>query len=71
MAFERKLLTGNTGAGSDAPAIYTYLGDKADLTATNIQTTNIKPGDTILVTAAIGTIPVLATVGSDYALVTA
>ena len=70
MAFNRKLISGNMGVGSDAPALYTYLGATADLTAANIQTTNIKPGDTIIVTPAIGTLPVFTTVGSDYVLVT-
>lgn len=49
MAFDRKLLTGNTGAGSSAPAVYTYLGAEADLTAANIKTTDIKPNDVIII----------------------
>lgn len=49
MAFDRKLLTGNTGVGSFAPAIYTYGGDEVDLTPTDLQTTNVKPTDIIII----------------------
>ena len=70
MAFDRKLLTGNTGAGSNAPAVYTYLGEEADLTAANIQTTDIKPNDVIIIVDVTQTTaPVVKAVTDAYALV--
>lgn len=70
MAFDRKLLTGNTGAGSSAPAVYTYLGDVADLTVANIQSTDIKPNDVIIVVDVDQVVaPTVKAVTNAYALV--
>ena len=46
---DRKLLTGVSGVGSFGPALYTYGGAEADLTPADLQTTNIKPSDVIIV----------------------
>ena len=68
MAFDRKLLSGNVGSGSGAPVLFTYTGVVADLTDANVKTTNMKPGDIVIITAADGSAGAIAVVQSDYSV---
>ena len=65
----RTLLSGNISVGSDAPAVYTYLGATGELTTADIESTNIKPGDTIMVTETIGALPIICAVDATFTLV--
>jgi hypothetical protein len=56
MAFIRTNLTGNVGAGSSAPTLYTYLGTAADLNNDAVlKSFNAKGGDILIVVAATDT----------------
>lgn len=70
MAFDRKNFTGNMGVGSNAPAVFSYVGEEADLTSANLQTMDVKPGDIIMVSDVNQVNPVaVKSVDDSYALV--
>jgi len=70
MAFTRTDLSGNLGTGSNAPALFTYLGVAADLNSDVIlKSFGAKGGDIIMVidaiaTAALTTARVIDTTGT-------
>jgi len=70
MAFTRTNLSGNLGVGSNAPALYTYLGTAADLNNDAVlKSFKAKGGDIIMVidaitTAALTTARVIDTTGT-------
>ena len=76
MAFERTKLSGNLGAGSDAPNLFTYRSGtdaKAAVIASgyfNGATDVLKKGDIILATASDVTVALVVTSASGAATVT-